>query len=461
MQNYKEYFKGKKVTVMGLGLLGRGVGDAATLAECGADLIVTDLKTKEQLQSSLDKLKKHKNIKYVLGEHRLEDFMNRDFILKAAGVPLDSIYIAEARKNNIPIEMSASLFAKLSGIPIIGVTGTRGKSTVTYMIEHILKAAGKEVLLGGNVRGVSTLSLLKKIKEHNRPVHQNGHPALTKAGISGKPSATMFAVFELDSWQLQGFADSSISPQIAVFTTFYSDHLNYYKDNLETYFTDKAGIFINQKKEDFLLVGKQAWPTVEKWQAKIKSQIIVPAEELPSGFTINIPGTHNEYNAMLAMSVAKCLGIKEDIVKKAIKTFKPVEGRLEYLRMVRGVKIYNDNNSTTPEATMVALKALDNKKKNIVLIIGGSDKKLDMSVLVKEIEGKCKKVILLPGTGSDKLSLKEVIKVSDLKQAVKEAMAVSKKGDTILFSPAFASFTYYANEYERNDQFVSVIKKLK
>lgn len=437
MQNYKEYFRAKKVTVMGLGLLGRGVGDVATLAECGADLIVTDLKTKEQLKSSLDKLKKFKNIKYVLSEHRLEDFKNRDFILKAAGIPLDSIYIAEARKNNIPIEMSASLFVKLSGVPIIGVTGTRGKSTVTYMIEHILTMAKMKVILGGNVRGVSTLSLLKKIK-----------------GVD-------YAIFELDSWQLQGFTDSHISPQIAVFTTFYPDHLNYYKDNLETYFSDKAGIFTNQKKEDFLIVGKQAWPMVEKWQTKIKSQIIKPREKLPIGFIINIPGQHNEYNAMLAMPVAKCLGIGENIIKKALKTFKPVEGRLEYLKTVKGVKIYNDNNSTTPEATLVALKALDNKKKNIVLILGGSDKKLDMSFLVKEIEGQCKKVILLPGTGSDKLNLKEVTKVSDLKQAVREALITAKKGDIILFSPAFASFGQFTNEYDRNDQFVSIIKKLK
>lgn len=437
MQNYKEYFKGKKATVMGLGLLGRGVGDVAFLAECGVELIVTDLKTKDQLQTSLNKLKKFKNIKFVLGEHRLEDFKNRDFVLKAAGVPLDSIYIAEARKNNIPIEMSASLFAKLSGVPIIGITGTRGKSTVTYMIEYILKKAGRKVILGGNVRGISTLSLLKKVR-----------------GID-------YAVFELDSWQLQGFADSNISPQVAVFTTFYSDHLNYYKNNLEAYFIDKAGIFINQKKEDFLFVGKQAWPVVKKWQNKIKSQIIVPEEELPTGFTINIPGKHNEYNSMLAMSVTKYLGISEIKIKKALKTFQPVEGRLEFLRTIKGIKIYNDNNSTTPEATLVALKALDNKNKNITLILGGSDKKLDMSVLEKEIDKRCQKAILLPGTGSDKLDLKDVIKVSDLKQAVKEALSIAKGGDIILFSPAFASFGQFTNEYDRNDQFVNIIKKIK
>src|ERR1035437_6601926 len=110
MQDFKHFFKDKKITVMGLGLLGRGVGDAVFLAECGAKLTITDLKTKEQLRESLKKLKNIKNIKYVLGKHKLENFINCDLVLKAAGVPLDSSYVKEAKKNNIPIEMDVSLF---------------------------------------------------------------------------------------------------------------------------------------------------------------------------------------------------------------------------------------------------------------------------------------------------------------------------------------------------------------
>lgn len=113
MKNYKEYFKDKKVTMLGLGLLGRGLNDAKFLAECGAELTITDLKTAEQLKPTLDKLKKYKNIKYVLGKHQLEDFRDCDFVLKSAGVPLDSIYIKEAKKNNIPVEMDESLFCKI------------------------------------------------------------------------------------------------------------------------------------------------------------------------------------------------------------------------------------------------------------------------------------------------------------------------------------------------------------
>ncbi|MFA6274511.1 MAG: UDP-N-acetylmuramoyl-L-alanine--D-glutamate ligase, partial [Candidatus Paceibacterota bacterium] len=134
MKNFKKQFKDKKITVMGLGLLGRGAGDTAFLAECGANLIVTDLKNKKQLANSIKILSKYKNITYRLSEHKLEDFRNRDFILKSAGVPINSPYLLEARKNGIKIEMSASLFAKVSKIPIIGITGTRGKSTVTHLL---------------------------------------------------------------------------------------------------------------------------------------------------------------------------------------------------------------------------------------------------------------------------------------------------------------------------------------
>jgi UDP-N-acetylmuramoylalanine--D-glutamate ligase len=125
---YGEYFKDKKVTVMGLGLLGRGIGDAAFIAEAGAaEVIVTDKKTAVDLKESVAQLAEFSNITFVLGEHRLEDFSNRDIVLVAAGVPMDSEYVAKAKESGVRIVQSAALFAELSGIPIVGVTGTRGK----------------------------------------------------------------------------------------------------------------------------------------------------------------------------------------------------------------------------------------------------------------------------------------------------------------------------------------------
>ncbi len=448
MKNYKEFFKGKKVTVMGLGLLGRGVGDTMFLAECGAEVLVTDLKTKEELKTSLNQLKKFKNIKYVLGEHRLADFKDRDLILKNPDIPMGSPYIEEAHKNHIPVEMSASLFAKLSGLPIVGITGTRGKSTVTHLIVHILKSAGKKVLLGGNVRGVSSLQLLKKVKNAD------------------------IAVLELDSWQLQGFGESGLSPHISVFTTFYPDHLGYYKGSMERYLKDKIQIFSHQKAGDYLVLGKQVLPFVKKELKKVKSEIIVSQEKLPNGWNFNLPGTHNEYNAALAVEVARLLRIPEVKIKKSLASFVPLPGRLEFLRIVRGIKVYNDNSSTTPDATIAALRALGNSKNpDIVLIIGGHNKLLDMSKLVSEIPKFCSKVILFKEDGTDTIRDEvfnlqkkgiEVYEEDGLKNTLKRAFMVAKKGETVLYSPAFSSFgKYFKNEYDRGDQFVKLVNSLK
>src|SRR3989338_4526687 len=169
MSDFRQFFKNKKITIMGLGLLGRGLGYAKFLAECETDLIVTDLKSSTALRPSLNKLRTYKNIKFVLGGHRLEDFRGKDMVIKNPGVPSDSIYVKEAKKNNIPVEMDVSLFAKCAPeVMLVGITGTRGKSMVTALIYEILKQNEKflkrKIYIGGNVRGVATLPLLEKVQ---------------------------------------------------------------------------------------------------------------------------------------------------------------------------------------------------------------------------------------------------------------------------------------------------------
>jgi len=420
--------------------LGRGVGDAAFLAQCGAELIVTDLKSKEELSESMDKLKLYENISYVLGEHRLEDFRNRDFVLKAAGVPLDSPYVEEAKKNNIPVRMSADLLVEHSKVKTIGVTGTRGKSTVAHLIAHGLEKAGKHVVLGGNVRGVSNLSLFSKI-----------HP-------------DSILVLELDSWQLQGFGDAKISPNISIFTNLLSDHLNYYP-NKNIYFADKANIFKFQKQGDFLITGNQV---LNEWILPTNPPVTpVTPRTLPDDMELKIIGEHNRENAALAAEALRAVGLNEEEIKKGLESFEGVEGRLQFVKEVDGVKIYNDNNSTTPEATIAALKALDTGDKNIVLIMGGADKGLDMSELLSEIPKRSKAVVLFAGTGTDTLVGTHYHLSSperpydDLRLALEGAMEVASAGDAILFSPGFASFGLFKNEYDRNDQFVAAVRKLK
>ena len=466
MQDYKQQFKNKKITIMGLGILGRGLGYTKFLAECGAELTVTDLKSEEQLVTSIKELKKFTSaskdlaeIKFVLGEHRLEDFKDRDMVIKAAGVPLDSIYIKEAQKNKIPVEMDVSLFLKCAPeVTIIGVTGTRGKSMVTVLVYEILKQNEKflknpsttlrtkkpSVFLGGNVRGIATLPLLKKVKVGD------------------------ILICELDSWQLQGFGDSKISPHISVFTSFMPDHMNYYKNSMKKYFEDKANIFKYQKKNDILIIR----PDVKK---------LIP-KNLESKLIVVKPDNFQEENLACAVEVAKLLKIPNKNIKKALKNFKGLEGRLQYVKTIKGVKIYNDNNATTPEATMAGIEALSISfpeaqlrgvspklgfgERKIVLICGGADKKLPLDDFVKVVNKYCKAVIMIPGTGTDKLvSSGNVLVTSkyvkNLNEAVKAALGLASRGDIILFSPAFASFGQFNNEYERGDLFMKIIKNSK
>lgn len=425
---------------MGLGLLGRGVGDAKYLAECGAELIVTDLKTEESLQDSLEALKAFSSITYRLGGHDESDFIGRDLIVKAAGVPLDSIYIEVARKEGTPVRMSSDLFMEYAGIQTVGVTGTRGKSTTTHMIAALLTEVGKKVLLGGNVRGVSTLSLL---------------PQVTGAEI---------AVLELDSWQCQGLKEAKRSPGIAAFTTFFDDHLNYYKGDRDAYLADKANIFLYQSGVDTLVLGSQCAELIQKkYDASIQAHtIIVGAQDLRADWKLRIPGEHNRYAAAIATEVARALGIPDEPIEKALAAFKGVPGRLELIREMKGISIYNDTTSTTPDATLAALRALDTGKKSIVLIMGGADKGLSMDELIKELPKHAKKVVLLSGSGTDRVlgSIPGAPLYSTLEEAVKAAVTAADAGDSVVLSPAFASFGMFKNEYDRGDQFVSIVQSL-
>lgn len=436
---YEEYFNGLKVTVMGLGVLGRGLGDTQFLAENGAQLIVTDKKNKEYLASSLKVLEGYSSIIYRLGEHDKADFEKRDFILKAAGVPYDSEYILHAKKNNVPVYMSAALLSsivmkRLKAVTIIGITGTRGKSTVTQLVAHILSSAGLRVFLGGNVRGVANLPILMAIEDGD------------------------YLVLELDSWQLQGFGDMKISPHIAVFTSFMDDHMNYYKNDRELYFRDKANIYSHQTDYDVLIASQQAASEILK---RDKIQLTIPDQQ---HFEMKLIGEHNQTAAGLAYEVALQCGIDEVQIKELIKTFPGVEGRLQDLGIFGGekkIRVFNDNNATTGDATIAAIDAINTVyKKKPILILGGSDKGLSMDLLEQTILISVKKCIFLEGTGTSRLTLTKELQFETLEQCVDKAFEIAEHDDILLFSPAFASFSKeFNNEYERNDMFVKSVNK--
>jgi len=439
-ERFKKDYQGKRVLVMGLGLLGGGVGVARFFSEIGAQVTVTDLKNKTELKPSLKKIKDLK-VKLVLGRHEEKDFISHDLIIRNPAVPQSSPFLALARKKGVAVSMDTSLFAKFCSAPIIGVTGTRGKTTTATLIYELLQGSGKQTLLGGNVQGMAALSLLKKVRENS------------------------LVVLELSSWELQGFNQEKISPQIAVITNVYPDHLNRYQ-NMDKYIADKKVIFKYQTKRDFLVLNQENEET-KKMADQTKSQVIwFKKADLPKEWHLRLPGGHNLANAAAAYQVGRILKLYPQWMEPVFKTFKGVSGRLEKIAKIRDVKYINDTTSTTPEAVMSALDSFNNP---IILIAGGADKNLSFDQLGAAISKKAKAVLLLKGTAIDKLTSsinesggkKKILGCfDDLKKAVKAAQKKARPGEIILLSPGCASFGMFNNEYHRGDVFNQIVKEL-
>jgi UDP-N-acetylmuramoylalanine--D-glutamate ligase len=477
--SYKEYFEGKRITKQGFGFLGRGANVVKFLLENGAKVLVTDMKTEKELEKSILELEsflKEKNINknnitYRLGEHRLEDFEkeNCDFVIQASGVAKDNVYLNHAKECGVKVYQEGSLFAKIvrdfndslnekDKIKIIGITGTRGKTTTTFLIKKIIEdwlinsKSESRVYFGGNVQGVATLELLSKIKEKD------------------------FVVMELDSWVLQGFADIGYSPDVAVFTNFMPDHMNYYKNNMDEYFLDKAAIFLNQKVEDALITHENMKSRVESVMSEGEKVFIndKEIEEDKNKYESKLLGEHNRYYISLAKHVVERIGIPIESFTDSIKSFTGVAGRLELVRELGGVRYINDTTATTGEASSVALETF--RDENIILISGGRDKDLDITNYAnKVIEYKnkniIKKVILLNSettTGTHKIiniftenNFTDFILVDSIEKAVVMAKENGIDGDTVLFTPAFASFGMFQNEYDRGERYDKAVNNLK
>lgn len=441
-----EDFKNKRVTVMGLGLHSGGVGVVRFLNRVGSKILVTDLKSKDELKESIDELK-DVPVKYVLGQHRVEDFKNTDMIIKNPAVPENSKHLAVARENKVPIETEMGIFFELCPATIIGVTGTKGKSTTAYLISKILKKRQKDVFLGGNIR-ISALANLDKIKK------------------------TSLVVLELSSWQLQGLQKHKKSPQVAVITCLMPDHLNRYK-NMEEYIADKKLIFQFQKPNDFLLLNQED-PIVNDFGKEAKSQVIYyHAQQEIEG--IHLRGKHNLVNIAAATAIGKLFKISEKKINQVISKFHGLRHRLEFVREINDVFYYNDSASTVPEATIAAINSFDkpiisegnkvpSEARVLILIAGGVDKNLDYSEMAKLINKKVKFLILLPGDATEKLKTQSLrlktIEVGNMKQAVEQAKRVAEKGDIVLLSPGAASFNLFKHEFDRGDQFRKYVLEL-
>ena len=427
-------FQNKKILVMGLGIHGGGLGVANFFSKIGANVTVTDLKTRKELMTSIKQLLGHPRL--VLGQHNLVDFLKADLIVKNPGVPAESRFLAAARQVNVPIEMESSLFFMLSpSRNIIGVTGTKGKTTTTLLIGVILEKSGKDVKVAGNLR-ISMLDLIPYIKKDT------------------------WLVLELSSWQLEGLSERKLSPHIAVLTNIYHDHLNRYK-TFADYVEAKKNIFKFQKPSDFLITKKDLAEVVKG----AKSKVILFSVKETSMETLSgsrLIGLHNLENIACAMETAKIIGINEKVVGEALKDFS-VPDRLEEIRILDGVRFVNDTTATAPNAVIAALSSFSNA---LILICGGADKNLDFSQMAESVNRKVKKVIFLDGSATPKIAKlvnrKLVIgQFSNLRKAVNKAWGAAGAGDVILLSPGCASFGMFLNEFDRGEQFKKIVSELK
>lgn len=459
--------KNKRITVMGLGLHGGGIGTVRFLSEAGARVTVTDLKSKEELAPSLEKLKDLKNITYIFQQHRPEDFTNTDMVIKTPPAPWSNKQIKLALENKIPVEVDSSLFFKLCKNPIIGITGTKGKTTTASLIYEILKLAGKNPVKVG-IGQTSVLDKLKNLKKDS------------------------IVVFELSSWRLSALGKYKMSPQIAVITNMYPDHLNYYK-SMEDYIADKKNIFLHQIRESSCVINGDNEIT-KKFEGEIKSHLIkfsknkisegksvyldngmiylndgVDEKKIIDAKEIKLKGEHNLENVLAGIATSWVAGAEIEVIKKAVQEFSGVPHRLELIREIEGIKYYNDTAATTPEATISALNSFSEP---IILICGGSDKNLNMAELGKAICKRIKGVVFLKGQSTDKLisEMKKIDICSDvesfkivesMEKAVELAKSISEKGDTILLSPGASSFGLFVNEFDRGNKFREAVEKLK
>lgn len=470
-------FKDKKVLIMGLGLHGGGRAAAAWFTRHGANVIVTDIQSEKELRPSLDALKSLPSIQFHLGGHREEDFDDADMIIQNPGVPRESPFLTRARQRGIPIENEATIFFELSKhTPKICVTGTRGKSTTTALIGAMISDANRAAIVAGIASRNGSVALLD---------------VLDHAIANEEMNTIVPAVLELSSWQLELFRGRDFSPAIAVVTNVFPDHLNRYI-SFDEYAAAKSLIFLSQKETDAVVFNydnattlqwglsqsrqSRYWftrgvsaidrgacieavddTTMIVWKDGGSTEAIMPVRDLL------IRGNHSCENALAAVCAAKIFGVSNVAIARVLRTFQGLPDRLEAVSRVGGRTWINDTAATTPDATQAALASIPDTR--IILIAGGADKKLDYSSLASQIAGRVSALILFSGTATPHIvaSLKSagssvpISMANSMTEAVRLAWKQSAKGDTILLSPAAASFGMFSHEFDRGRRYIQAI----
>jgi len=457
--NTKEEIKGKKVTVMGLGVHGGAIGNIQWLHKRGAKVLVTDLKEGSELGVGLEKIKRLEGIELVLGEHRERDFAEADLVIRNPAVPRNSKWLEVAREAGVPVEMDSSLFIQLYPGEIIGVTGTKGKSTTTSVIARLLDIPAV------GIEGTSPLAILDEARDDST------------------------AAFELSSWRLEALNGRDLAPDISVVTSIYRDHLNSYSSFAE-YEETKKIIVKNQKRDDIAILNGDD-PLLERWQSEIKGklwwygltrkkgngiyvvngQIVVVVDgaddTIMDRAMIPFRYDHELRNVLPGFLIGYLKRNDGDLVKTRLSNLKTLPHRMEQVLEFKGVEYINDSAATMPDATIAALQALGNRK--IVHILGGNDKELDFTQWAKlQAKADIRYLIWLPGNITDEMKRLlggqgvgwQSYDASSMNEAVEKAAAVAKSGDVVLMSPGATSFGSFKNEFDRGDKFKEAVRRL-
>ncbi len=454
---------GKRALVMGLGTRQGGVGVTRYLVSQGADVTVTDLRDAETLQSSIRAIG-GLPVRYRLGEHREEDFDSADLIVRNPGVPLSSPWLQRARRNGIPIEMEMSLFFRACPAPIIGITGTKGKTTTATICAGILARHRPETVLAGNM-GTSALAQLDRIQAET-PV-----------------------VLELSSWQLEGLADYEMSPHIAVLTNISEDHLNRY-DSLGDYIEAKRHITRFQRPDDWFVVNRNdnaCWDSRAVSDATVVPFGVLDGNEDGAGLDdetlywrwtgertdliesaeLPISGRHVIANALAASAAAILAGAPVEDVRSGLRDAEAIPHRQELVAVVDGIAFVNDTTATAPAAAIAALETFQDRP--IVLIAGGSGKRTRLDEFADVATRMTTGIVLLDGEETPRLRQLLVDagapNVSEPVDSMSEAVRLAREwvlaDGVVLLSPACASFGMFQDEFDRGEQFRDAVSRLR
>ncbi len=438
---------------MGLGGFGGGIGVVRFFAEQGAKVLVADLRSAEELSSSLAQIDSAWPVTFRLGQHVEADFREADLIVVSPAVPKESPYLHIAKEAGVPLTSEMNLFWERNRGRVIGITGSNGKSTTTALIHAIFQAAESDASstttnkqgrcwLGGNI-GVSLLPVVQQIQPED------------------------WVILELSSFQLEDLAPLQPRPEIAVVTNFSPNHLDRH-GTIEAYRYAKQNLLRWQTPDCFAVVNARGevadWPTQAR---RLLFGVSDDQNDLLKSW-LQLPGSHNLENAQAALAVALAAGISMDAIESGIRSFNGLPHRLEFVAEVSGRRCFNDSKSTTPEATVLAVQAFDEP---IVLLAGGYDKQIDLSAIADAAVRRCRAVALLGQTGPQLATLIETAArqanlagpicrcFESLETAVVWSLQVSEAGDVVLLSPGCASYDWFQNYVERGEAFANLTKK--